>query len=156
MVDNTIKLCRKFILVKLTKIWKENLGWNVFYIRGYDVTCIKFKTLQLHNFVKTDQNMTKFCTRFFFHKINKNMSQGWSSGLRFPLINRRKIKLTNWRTWIVLCHSILLNKYETSVARCQSSPNLNKVVPLIWDITYLSYKNETNPKWKSYLQLSTN
>ena len=30
--------------------------------------------LQLHNFVKTDQNTTKLYSRFFFHKIDKNMS----------------------------------------------------------------------------------
>ena len=35
------------------------------------VTGIKFKILQVHNSVKTDQNTTKRCTKFFLHKINK-------------------------------------------------------------------------------------
>ena len=45
IVKNTRELCWKFILHKLTKIWKENQEWNILYIRGYDVTCVKFKTL---------------------------------------------------------------------------------------------------------------
>ena len=70
MVKNTIQLCRKFILHKIN----ENMKRNNLCIGGYDVTCVKFKALQLYNFVKTDQNTTKLCTRFIHHKINRNMS----------------------------------------------------------------------------------
>ena len=46
-------------------------GWNVMNIHGYDVTYADFKTPQLYNFLKSDQNDTKLCTRLFLHKINK-------------------------------------------------------------------------------------
>ena len=41
------------------------------YNCGYDVTYAEFKTLQLYNIMKSDQNDTKFCTRLFMHKVNK-------------------------------------------------------------------------------------
>ena len=44
-----------------------------FYIHGYDVTYVELKTFQLHNFMKTDQNDAKLCTRLFLYKTNKNM-----------------------------------------------------------------------------------
>ena len=37
--------CLKGFCIKLTKICKENQGWNVLYIHGYDVTDAEFKTL---------------------------------------------------------------------------------------------------------------
>ena len=42
-----------------------------------DVTCCQ---MQLYNFVKTDQNSTKLCTRFVLRKINKNVIK---TGLKF-------------------------------------------------------------------------
>ena len=69
MVKNTIKLYR-FIFIKLTKNSERR---NISYVRWYDVTSAEFKTLQLYDFRKSDQNATKLCTRLFIHKINKNM-----------------------------------------------------------------------------------
>lgn len=86
---------------------------------------------------------------FFYKKgftIFRASTDSWERGrsvikrrlnllLTIYLMSRRKAKLTNYR--IVLWHSILLHIYETSVGHCQTSPNLVKVVPLIWDIVYL-------------------
>ena len=44
---------------------------NVLHICGYDVTYTEFK--KLCNFVNTDQNATKLCTKLFFYKIKKNI-----------------------------------------------------------------------------------
>ena len=86
---------------------------------------------------------------FFYKKgftIFRASTDSWERGrsvikrrlnllLTIYLMSRRKAKLTNYR--IVLWHSLLLHIYETSVGHCQTSPNLVKVVPLIWDIVYL-------------------
>ena len=46
-------------------------GWNVYYIHGYDVIYAEFRTLQLRNFMKFDQNAKKNpCLRFYLNKIN--------------------------------------------------------------------------------------
>ena len=80
--ENDHKNCVKgSFSIKLTKIGKENQGWNVLYIRGHDVTDAWFRTLLLHNFVRTDQKTAKLWTRLFFHKIIK---QGWIFGIRSP------------------------------------------------------------------------
>ena len=50
---------------------------SISYIRGYDVTYAEFKTLQLYNFVKSDDN----ATRLFLHQLtkicHKNRSEVW-------------------------------------------------------------------------------
>ena len=63
------------IIQNLVKIKTKKTGWNVnvdiMYIRGDDIIYNEFKTLQLYNFVKIDQNAKnryKLCTRFFFHE----------------------------------------------------------------------------------------
>ena len=44
--QNTIKLYyRRLFLLKSNKKCKENQGWHVLYIRGYDVTYAECKTL---------------------------------------------------------------------------------------------------------------
>ena len=74
MVKNVTKLRRRFILYKINKNMKRKPAMKCFvYENGYEVTYTKFKTLQLHNFVKTDQNTTKLCTSFFLQKINKHI-----------------------------------------------------------------------------------
>ena len=45
IVKNTIKLAEGYFSTKLTETCKENQGWNVLCIRGYDVNHIEFKTL---------------------------------------------------------------------------------------------------------------
>ena len=50
----------------------ESIGFSKL-ICSYNVTYAEFKTLQLYNFVKSDQNVTKLCARLFLHKIDKNM-----------------------------------------------------------------------------------
>ena len=66
---------------------KENQEQNVLYIRWYYVTRAGFRTLYLHNSMRTDHNTTKICTRLFFHKdINiMTQKQGCFFGLRSPL-----------------------------------------------------------------------
>ena len=48
----------------------------MFFTLEYDVIYAEFKNLKLYNFVKSDQNDTKFCTRPFLHNILKSMSLG--------------------------------------------------------------------------------
>ena len=48
-------------------------GVKCLYIRGYDVTHAEFKTLEFHNFVKTDQNAMKLCANLFLQKVKKDM-----------------------------------------------------------------------------------
>ena len=82
--------------IKVTKIAKENQGWNILYIRGYDVTNTRFKTLELHDCVRTDQNTTKLCTRLFIHKFIKGY-------LRYKTIFCHKValdvELVNFFIW---------------------------------------------------------
>ena len=52
--------------MKLTKTCKENQERTALWIRRYDVTHAGFKTLQLHNLVRTDQNTRELCTKLFF------------------------------------------------------------------------------------------
>ena len=58
-------------------------GWNVLYIRRYDVTHVEFKTLHLYNIVKSHQNATSLCTRIFsansqlFNVNNRNIRKMW-------------------------------------------------------------------------------
>ena len=74
MDKKTVRFYRSFFLHKTNKNMQKKQGWNAFYIRMYDATYAESKTLQFHNFVKSDQNVRKLCTRFFLHKINKNMA----------------------------------------------------------------------------------
>ena len=87
LVKATWNCVKGSFFIKLTKICTENQEWNVLYILSYDITCARLKTLQLHNFMRTDQNTTELCTRLFFHKIIKIMprKQGWFFGLRSSL-----------------------------------------------------------------------
>ena len=39
------------------------------YIRGNNVTYVEFNTLQPYNFVKSELNAKKLCSRVFLHKI---------------------------------------------------------------------------------------
>ena len=73
MVKNIIKLYKRFFIHKTNKKCKKHR--HVLYIHGYDITYAGFKTLQLYNFDKSDQNATKLCTRLFLHNIKKNLPQ---------------------------------------------------------------------------------
>ena len=52
----------------------------MFFTFEYDVIYAEFKNLKLYNFVKSDQNDTKFCTRPFLHNIRKSISLGGGEG----------------------------------------------------------------------------
>ena len=71
--------CEKGVFRNFWKFTGQYLCQSLFFnkVTGfrYDVTYAESKTLQLYNFVKSDQNATKLCTRLFIHKINKNMIQ---------------------------------------------------------------------------------
>ena len=60
-------------------MWKEKLGLNVLYICGYDVTCVKFKTLQLHitslKLFKTPQNLQGSFSIKLIKIFNKNRGE---------------------------------------------------------------------------------
>ena len=73
MVKNTMELCKRFFLHKINKNMQRKPRVKCFMLR-VDVINVKFKTLQLYNFVKTDQNATEFCTRLLLRKIMKSMS----------------------------------------------------------------------------------
>ena len=49
IIKNTIKLYRKSFLHKTNKKYKEKQGWNILYIRRYDVCYAKFITLRNPN-----------------------------------------------------------------------------------------------------------
>ena len=65
-------------------------GMNALHIHRYDVAHHGFKTLQLHNFVRTDQNNSKLCSRLFSHKIIKTC---YKTGVSFwPEVPFKMIK----------------------------------------------------------------
>ena len=72
MCKNTITLCW-FLPHKVKKNMQRKPEVKGFYIHGYDVDYIKFKSFQLHNIVKTDQNAAKLRIRLFLYKTNENM-----------------------------------------------------------------------------------
>ena len=71
MGKNTVTLCW-FLLLEVKNMQRKP-EMKGFYIHGYDVDYVKFKTFQLHNIVKTDQNAAKLCIRLFLYKTNENM-----------------------------------------------------------------------------------
>lgn len=85
----------------------------MFFTFEYDVIYAEFKNLKLYNFVKADQNDTKFCTRPFLHNIRKSISLGGRRG-RVKVL-RDTILLQSFytdskstRTWILVNISKLL------------------------------------------------
>ena len=66
-----ISLREKFFFHKINKNMHSKPGIIFLYIHRYDNTHARFKFLELHNFVRTEQNTTKLCTRLFFHKVIK-------------------------------------------------------------------------------------
>ena len=85
----------------------------MFFTLEYDVIYAEFKNLKLYNFVKSDQNDTKFCTRPFLHNIRKSISLGGRRG-RVKVL-RDTILLQSFytdskstRTWILVNISKLL------------------------------------------------
>lgn len=85
----------------------------MFFTFEYDVIYAEFKNLKLYNFVKSDQNDTKFCTRPFLHNIRKSISLGGRRG-RVKVL-RDTILLQSFytdskstRTWILVNISKLL------------------------------------------------
>ena len=89
----------------------------MFFTFEYDVIYAEFKNLKLYNFVKSDQNDTKFCTRPFLHNIRKSMSLGGEGGGERGRVKvlRDTILLQSFytdskstRTWILVNISKLL------------------------------------------------
>ena len=85
----------------------------MFFTFEYDVIYAEFKNLKLYDFVKSDQNDTKFCTRPFLHNIRKSISLGGRRG-RVKVL-RDTILLQSFytdskstRTWILVNISKLL------------------------------------------------
>ena len=72
--QKTVNCVKNSFSIKLTIEYKENQGWNILYIRGYGVTYAGFRSLQLLNFMRTDQNNTKLCSRLCLHKVIKIMT----------------------------------------------------------------------------------
>ena len=72
MCKNTITLCW-FLPHEVNKNMQRKPEVKGFYIHGYDVNYVKFKTFKLHNIVKTDQNAAKRRIKLFLYKTNENM-----------------------------------------------------------------------------------
>ena len=62
--------------MKLTKNARKTRGDMFYPFAGMTSLMLKseLSTFQLYNFVKSDQNTTKLCTRLFVHIINKNLT----------------------------------------------------------------------------------
>ena len=69
MAKTVQSIIRCFFSIKLNEKSKQNQERNVLYIRGNNVTYVEFNTLQPYNFVKSELNAKKLCSKVFLHKI---------------------------------------------------------------------------------------
>ena len=68
MVKNNIKIVEASFSLNLTKICNKNLGWNVLYFCGYDITYTGFKTFTLT--VDENYNITNWIINDYTKKYN--------------------------------------------------------------------------------------
>ena len=75
MVKATMKLCKRLFFRKIKKNMQGKSGMKYFTHSRVWRHSHRIQDFVTYNFVRTDQNTTKLCTRLFFHKIIKIMPQ---------------------------------------------------------------------------------